>query len=531
MTHQKRLNFRLLSLSSAATVALAMSTVTTPAGAQQVAPASVAPAAAPAPVAPAAAAAPVAPAPAPEPAAPPAATTPELAPLPPPPPLTPEPVAPPLVAAPGDAKVAEAPLDDLVAVKGKWSPVLYGFVEFDSIRDSTQSFNDLAGNGNIARNGTYAAEHARTTFGVRNSRLGFKLTAPTIGEVKTSGVLEMDFLGNQPSPITEAGFFNNPTFRIRHFAMKIEDPYVDVLIGQYWQLFGWQSSFHPNTVEIQGVPGQVYSRAAQVRLSHRFKTDAVDFEIAAAAARPPQRDAATPDGQAGLRLFVNKWKGMRTAGGTGSAVDSLSVGVSGVLRHFGVPPFTGSGTGKEIQKNGTGISVDALVPVIPATTESKANAITLTGSYVTGTGISDLYTGLTGGVAFPSLPNPTNASPAPTYTSDLDAGLAQFDGNGNLHTIDWQSYIVGIQYYLPPSGKLWVSANYSHMKSDNAKDYTPTSSQSKVFVKSEWADVNLFWDAVPAVRLGAEYAFFKQTYADGKEGKNGRLQFSAFYLF
>ncbi len=93
----------------------------------------------------------------------------------------------------------------------------------------------------------------------------------------------MDFLGNQPqsSPtvvapstgvptVSEGSYFTSPTFRIRHAALKLATPIVDILAGQYWSLFGWQSMFHPNTVEIQGVPGQIYARTPQIRLSHLF---------------------------------------------------------------------------------------------------------------------------------------------------------------------------------------------------------------------------------------------------------------------
>src|ERR1035438_9000700 len=92
--------------------------------------------------------------------------------------------------------VAPAPVGSSVTTK--FGATFYGFVEFDSIFDSTQSFNDLAGNGAIARRGTFAADHGRMTFGARNSRLGFKLTGPETETIKTSGIVEADFLGNQP---------------------------------------------------------------------------------------------------------------------------------------------------------------------------------------------------------------------------------------------------------------------------------------------------------------------------------------------
>src|SRR5262249_18635232 len=163
---------------------------------------------------------------------------------------------------------------------------------------------------------------------------------------------------------------------IRHMALKMETPVIDILAGQYWTLFGWQSYFHPNTVEIQGVPGEVYARTAQFRLSHAFKGDGATFEIAAAAARPPQRDAGVPDVQGGLNPPVNPWEGWHPAGATGSALDAAGLGVSGPFRPFAVNEPAASPT-RTIKKNGWGVSVDALLPFVPASKESHANALTL----------------------------------------------------------------------------------------------------------------------------------------------------------
>jgi hypothetical protein len=53
-------------------------------------------------------------------------------------------------------------------------------------------------------------------------------------------------------------------------ALRLETPVVDVLAGQYWAVLGWATTYHPNSVQIQGLPGQVFSRAPQLRLSHLF---------------------------------------------------------------------------------------------------------------------------------------------------------------------------------------------------------------------------------------------------------------------
>jgi hypothetical protein len=300
-----------------------------------------------------------------------------------------------------------------------------------------------------------------------------------------------------------------------------------VLVGQYWELFGWQSYFHPNTVEIQGVPGQVYSRTMQLRLSHVFRTSPVNVEVALAGARPLNRDGEGPDGQAGIRFVLNGWKGLRTAGSTGTAIDAAALGVSGIVRRFKVPEFAARPE-VERTKAGAALSFDLLLPLVRVTEANKANALTLTASFVNGTGMADQYTGLTGGIGFPSLPNPAAASPAPAYSPNIDPGLVTYGADGRLHAINWRSYIVGAQYYLPPIGNVWVSANLSQMKSTNIDSW---GDPSKVFTESLWADGNLFWDVDGAMRLGAEYAYFRQRYADDQVAQNHRLQLSAFYIF
>jgi len=423
-------------------------------------------------------------------------------------------------------------------VLAKFSATLYGFVEFDSIYDSTQSFVDLAGNGAVAREGSFAAGRSRTTFSARNSRLGFKLKGPETVSIKSSAIVEMDFLGNQPqgapapaaSPaVSEASFFTSPTLRMRHLALRMETPVVDVLAGQYWKLFGWQALFHPNTVEYQGVPGQIYSRSPQLRLSHAFKSDAVTLELAIAASRPPQRDSAIPDGEAGIRIALNKWKALHTTGAAGTAVDPMSLGVSGVGRYFRLPEFSATPTATKSTKS-FGVSVDALIPILPATTVNDGNALTLTGSYVYGQAIADLFTGLSGGVGFPALP--ANAmGVVPPYPQDIDNGLVVYSSDGVLHPIRWQSILVGAQYYFPTPIRMWVSANYSHLSSPNIAELGTMATNPRIFNKSDWFDGNYFIDATGAIRFGLEYAQFRQTYLDGVKAKNSRVQVAAFYIF
>ncbi len=427
--------------------------------------------------------------------------------------------------------------DSLSLVLGRWSTTMYGFVEADHIYDTTESFNDLAGNALVQRPSGYGGNNGRFQFGVRNSRLGFRLRAPEFHRVRASAMLEMDFLGNQqpigfsqPYQISEGAYFTNPTFRVRHFMLKVETPIVDVLVGQYWHLFGWQSFYHPNTVEIQGVPGQIYSRTPQLRVGKSIKTELVTFEAAVAMMRPPQRDSWTPEGQAGLRLAVNKWTGRQTAGATGTASQPLSLALSGDLRQFNLPEFAAKPQ-RTVGKTGWGAAVDAFVPLLSdRIAGGRYGSLSVQGEFAYGYGIADLYTGLSGGVANAALPNPMMTMPAPTYNIDADPSLVVFNADGTAHLIQWQSALVGLQWYAPClRDRLWIAANYSHLSSNNAGLHAPAGGAART--SEDWADVNLFGEPIPSVRLGLEYAWFNDHYSDGVAATNHRVQFSAFYLF
>ena len=303
------------------------------------------------------------------------------------------------------------------AMKGKWNPVFYGFLSFDMVRDSTQSFSGGSpGYVAIARPGTYAAAHGRTVFDPRGSRFGFKLAAPEMDGMKATAVIEADFLGNQlpmnygvnPTGISENSTYGNGLLRLRHAAIKIESRYVDILAGQYWQLFGWMPMYLPVTLQVPGYPGVSFGRNAQFRVSHTFKTAPINVELAVAAVRPAQRNGEYPDTQGGARLMVNGLRGVSAVGATGGAFFEMPAGlaVSGIYRHINLPEFAAVPT-KQNAANAGGVSVDLFLPVIPSNMANKGNALNLTGNFTYGRGIGDLYApGTIGGAGFPNLPNP-----------------------------------------------------------------------------------------------------------------------------
>ncbi|HEY4013613.1 MAG TPA: hypothetical protein VGM06_09760 [Polyangiaceae bacterium] len=421
----------------------------------------------------------------------------------------------------------------------KWQMTVYGFVEADVMNDSTRSYGDAIGASLVSRDEVYEGQNGRTQFSIRNSRLGFALQSPTVGGIRPSAVVEGDFFGNQPAkPPTqsEQSYFDSPTFRIRHAYLKLQDDYVDVIAGQTYYLFGWQSYFFPASLEFLPLPNEAFGRTTQVRLSHTFSSDPVNVDIAVAALRPVQRDSEIPDFNGGLRLQVNHWKGISTPGNGGTSAFPAAIGVSGAVRSFKVDAFQMPPTQSSNSATGWGISIDALIPIIAASdANDRGNRLTLTGSFVVGSGISDLVNA-NGGANFPTLPNPAMISPPPSYTPDIDPGIVTFDTSGVLHTIDWQTFMVGIQYYLPPTGRVILSANYTQAYSQNMGALYPQGGAeimlfSRVAKLLRYADANVFWDVTPAVRVGASFQYTSSEYVDGSTPRNLRWMGQALYFF
>jgi hypothetical protein len=448
-------------------------------------------------------------------------------------------------AAPAPAGWFDRPSLTLGAGQGpsRWALTFYGFVEADAIVDTTRSYDDAIGEALVARSDTYAGRVGRAQLSMRNTRLGLAFQSPEWGGVRPSAVLEGDFFGAHHGPsaegstTTESAFYGSPTLRVRHAFLRIQSRFVDVVAGQTYDVFGWQNYFFPCTAAFLGLPNMTFSRDVQLRLARTFApAGPVSVDVAAAAVRPGQRDSSVPDGQAGVRFALPAWKGISTPGNVGTLALPLSLGVSGVVRRFQVNAFTPPPAQSSNTVMGWGVSVDALVPVIRATDSSdRRNRLTLTGSFVIGSGIGDLINAR-GGAAFPTLPNPAQANPPPLYEGNVDQGLVSFDTRGVLHTIDWQALRAGLQYYLPPSGRLVLAANYTEARSRNLAKLFPRGGAeiellTRVADVSRYADATLFWDATPAIRLGLSGQYTEVEYLDGDRPHNVRGMVQALYVF
>jgi hypothetical protein len=261
----------------------------------------------------------------------------------------------------------------------------------------------------------------------------------------------------------------------------------------------------------------------------------VGIDVAAAALRPAQRDSRVPDGQAGMRFTLNRWAGIYARDGI-PKTRKLSLGVSGAARQFDADAYTPPPTQSSNRVIGWGVSIDAMVPVIPAKDEfDRGNALTIAGSYVRGSGIGDLMR-VDGGAMFPPLPNPARAAPPPEYEANVDEGLVSFDRLGVLNTIDWEGFRIDAQYYFPPSGRVRIAAIYTQAYSRNMQALYPQGGAeiellTHVADRVRYIEGNLYFDVTPEVRLGTACIYTMVRYLDDERPHNIRGKLTANYYF
>src|SRR4029078_4076640 len=159
------------------------------------------------------------PPPRPAPAPPPAPSGPVAPPAPPAERMTDTPVRSPLLAEPPSPWFRGTPHEPMV---GRWQTTLFGFVEFNGMHDSTQSYGPSTNNAMLARPGTYAGQHGRTQLTASNSLFGLILAAPALSAMTAIGHLEVDFFGVQPTDATESTIYTTPSLRMRLFYLRLK---------------------------------------------------------------------------------------------------------------------------------------------------------------------------------------------------------------------------------------------------------------------------------------------------------------------
>jgi hypothetical protein len=426
--------------------------------------------------------------------------------------------------------------DATTLVVSKLSVTLFGYVQADFKWDSTQSCLDFCASLPIQKQGSYRGDHRRVIFSPRDSRLGIRFAAPEEHRIRASGLIEADFFG--PTTTTEQGVWSNPVLRLRQAWIKLETPIVDILLGQTGNLFGWASAYLVTGSQEPGLPGQMYQRTSQLKLSRAFKLRNFTIDTAAALERPPQQDSGTPEIVGGVRISRIGRLGYHTFYLASSVLQPASVAVTVDWRRFAISEFSTAPTRANLRTGG-GVAFNAFLPILTASRTSHDNALALTAEVVIGSGTSDMYTGLgSGGTVNAAIPPAMDGGTPGTYPANFDPGLAAYDVTGRLELIRWTSAILGLEFYPGGlGGRLGLWANYGHMESSNSYRYggpdaivnDPVLGRTRE--KEDFLDAGVFFDPTASTRIGTGLAYFRDRYVDATVATNYSVMTSAWLFF
>jgi hypothetical protein len=430
-----------------------------------------------------------------------------------------------------------------------WKIKLGGFIEFDSITDTTRSFDEIISNKPVDRPGTAAGNNGRTQFSIRNSRLGLSIEAPKIdGTISNRAYFEFDFLGYNQNPsntinnvgTSENGFFDSPTLRVRHAFYQASTDDWELLVGQTWRVFGWQPYYFLNTVNVSPLPAQLYNREVQVRGLKKYRFDQTTVQADLGVMKPPQRDSSYPGLEAGLRVAFDGRKSGFNGGATG-ALDAqpMSIAVSGTFREFDLPT-SGGGPSDTTGFPGEAIAVDGLLPLLASPDgKSVGNTLTLVGEFSTGTGYGDEFTGWSGNIANPlntaKATSPAGVLAAAGQFPNLDGGIGDYDSSGAFHLVHLLSWNAQLQYNFVETSRTWMTLGHSELFSNNLSTLQQTTgfmSSGRVgYNREEATFINVFHDLTKQIRVGAEYDYVRTSYLDGVIAHDNRYQLSSWYMF
>jgi hypothetical protein len=272
----------------------------------------------------------------------------------------------------------EAPAGFDPGKKPLWSTLdiqLYGYIKLDAAWDSSGVFpGDYV---LYTRQGREGDDEFNIT--ARQTRLGARITGPDAGNMKTSGVIELDFYG-------AAGAENKANVLLRHAYMIFDwpDDKFSLLAGQASDVI---SPLYPNTLNYTVLwdAGNIGYRHPQVRATQKLLVcDDMTLELSGAISRTigdvelltpvvitPGADAGFPtfQGRAGLTF---PWFGFKPT----------TVGVSA---HWGREQYSSSN-----KVDSWSLNLDVLQPICPV--------VTVKGELYVGENLDDYFGGIGQGV-------------------------------------------------------------------------------------------------------------------------------------
>ena len=237
-----------------------------------------------------------------------------------------------------------------------WSTVdvqLYGKIKMDAAYDSGRT-----NSGNFARwvnPGEKRRGDGQFNATANETRLGLKFTGPTTDDLKTSGLVEIDFYNANASETSAEP-------RMRHAYMNLEWPKrrLSVLAGQTWDVI---SPLNPSVLNytVQWWGGNIGMRRPQVRVTKGLSlNDDTDLTLQGALLRTAGHNSGFDPGDTGEDAGFPSGQARAAVTFPLFGKKKATVGVSG---HYGQEEYDRDAAGSNIDVYSWSGNVDANIPL------------------------------------------------------------------------------------------------------------------------------------------------------------------------
>jgi len=398
-------------------------------------------------------------------------------------------------------------------ISTKFDATIGGYVKLDYI---SQDFSTALPQFGTLTTVTPTNENQdQSQFTARQSRLNLTVTGPEAYGAKTRAFVEADFYG--PAGTNERG-----NLRMRHANFTLDWGNTQVLLGQWWDVFG---PFAASTLDFgtgANIGGPNNPRVAQARVSHKINFNENNWvQIIAALQDPQQDDEEGPVNAAGQINFFSKALGV-SPGYWGLPMQPLMVGVFGMWGESDTSAQNAGQNAPGIEGadedfDSWGVGINTHVPILKSSDgKSRAGTLTLEAQAYMAEGLTHVQ--------------------ATQYSFITDAG-------GDVDAAEGYGAIAQLIYY--PTQPLGITAGYGRRGISDTSDYREAAALApaggpfgvggdpagtiRSYNDAYWTNVTYDF---ANVRFGAEYMHLETHYIGSSEEPEGdRFQLSAMYFF
>jgi hypothetical protein len=375
------------------------------------------------------------------------------------------------------------------SVTSKYDVTIGGYVKMDLGWQNQNLGPDYsaASRGSLPNNQNLLDQYGSLYSYAGETRLNIGIKGPDAWGAKTFAFIEADFRGSSVG--ASAG-----VFELRHAFMRFDWAQDSLLIGQYWNDWGYIPSFYivgNGDLNPMGRGG----RQAQIRWTHKWNKNFSGFagiysEYNTLAGGTTTANAQNDFARSQLPNFMGEFKWQTdSCGKIGPWLTQLALG--GFYGQEKKTYVDATGTKwNDDNVNSWTVALKGYIPIIPEKKGNKTGALSFSGAAFIGQNNGLYYT----------------SGPAASYDVALNPNGAYYSAAAAVNYGGWGQ----LSYYF--TDNLWINGIYGTF-SNNFNPNTFRAVGVNAVRTNQHMIANILYDVNPAVRLGIEYARVMTGYA------------------